>query len=174
MRLVTVVGLISAGLVLAGCGSEAVSGDAETEGVAAGEPVFSPCDEIPDGLLTKLGLDPATESRDILGVAQPGWKLCRWPGSDHSVTVLATTRTVEEVRANTRNVDFVDQRIGGRESFTYREATDSRRETCDVAFRAGEGTTIVRIGLFEVNQQSGDPCQLAIQTATTLEPVIPG
>ncbi|MBM4607287.1 hypothetical protein GS575_33155 [Rhodococcus hoagii] len=43
MRVTAVIGLIGAGLLLAGCGSGTVSGDADAEGTAAGEPVFSPC-----------------------------------------------------------------------------------------------------------------------------------
>src|SRR6476619_4623520 len=71
------VGLVCGALVLAGCGSETVAGEAEAVGTAAGEPVFSPCDDIPDDALRAFGVDPTTESRDILGVKQPGWNVCR-------------------------------------------------------------------------------------------------
>ncbi len=54
MRVTAVIGLIGAGLLLAGCGSGTVSGDADAEGTAAGEPVFSPCDDIPGEVVGAL------------------------------------------------------------------------------------------------------------------------
>ncbi|NKV80807.1 DUF3558 domain-containing protein [Rhodococcus hoagii] len=107
MRVTAVIGLIGAGLLLAGCGSGTVSGDADAEGTAAGEPVFSPCDDIPGEVVGALGVDPATEERDILGVKQPGWNVCGWRGSEYSVSIFATTRTLDEVRTNDRNEDVL-------------------------------------------------------------------
>lgn len=173
MRVTAVIGLIGAGLVLAGCGSGTVSGDADAEGTAAGEPVFSPCDDIPEEVLLKLQLDPSTESRDILGVEQPGWKLCRWDGNGYILTVFSTTSSMEDVRANDRNTDFRDQSVGGREAFIYHETSDTRQESCDVALKSRDGAAIVRITLSAVDPASIERCQLALDSALALQPAIP-
>ncbi|WP_429518011.1 DUF3558 domain-containing protein [Rhodococcus sp. BE178] len=172
MRWVAAVGLIGAGLALAGCGSGTVPGTADPEAVASGEPAFSPCDDVPPDALHAVGVDPSTSERDIDGVKQPGWNRCRWAGTDHSLTVFATTRTWDEIRGNDRNTDLIDQQINGRDVMVYRESTDVRGERCDVAFRAGDGASIVRVSLYNP-ERSGDPCELAVHTATALEGAIP-
>ncbi|WP_238841310.1 DUF3558 domain-containing protein [Prescottella equi] len=173
MRVTAAIGLIGVGLLLAGCGSGTVSGDADAQGTAAGEPVFSPCDDIPDQVLVELGLDPATESRDILGVSQPGWKLCRWDGKGYILTVFSTTRSLEEVRENSRNTDFREQFVGGREAFSYHERADTRQASCDVAVKSRDGAAIVRVTLSVVDPAAADRCQLAVDSMNTLESGIP-
>lgn len=173
MKVTAAIGLVGVGLLLAGCGSGTVSGDADAEGAAAGEPVFSPCDDIPDDTLVELRLDPSTESRDILGVEQAGWKLCRWDGDGYIVTVFSTTHSVEDVRTNDRNTDFNDQSIGGRDVFTYHEKSDTRQESCDVAMEARDGAAIVRVTLSAVDPVDADRCQLALDSALLLQRAIP-
>ncbi|MET4613323.1 hypothetical protein ABIC28_004324 [Rhodococcus sp. PvR044] len=168
-------GLVCGALVLVGCGSESVAGEAEAVGAGAGEPVFSPCDDIPDEVLLAVGMDPATESKDILGVKQPGWNICRWAGlgTGPSLTVFATDRSMDDIRSNTRNTDFEAQTIGDREAFSYREVSDGRRENCDVAVSSGDGSVLVRISLNTGVQPVEGPCQTAVTTARQLEPAIP-
>jgi hypothetical protein len=165
------VGLVCGALVLAGCGSESVAGEAV--GTPAGEPAFSPCDDIPDDALQAVGLDPATESKDILGVKQPGWNLCRWNGSEHIMTVFATTHTLDDVRSNERNTEFVPEVIGGREAFTYREVSDRDRESCDVAIGSESGAVLIRVSYNFGDRPAEDPCQVALKSAQQLEPSVP-
>ncbi|MBM4588407.1 DUF3558 domain-containing protein [Prescottella equi] len=171
MRVTAVIGLIGAGLVLAGCGSGTVSGDADAEGTAAGEPVFSPCDDIPVDLLEVAGVDPATAERDIDGVKQPGWNRCRWAAEDYSLTVFATTRTMSAIRANERNTDFVDYQVAGRDALAYRETSDLNRERCDVAMASDGGASIVRINVYRADTRTA--CEQALALATVLSPSIP-
>lgn len=175
MRVTAVIGLIGAGLLLAGCGSGTVSGDADAEGTAAGEPVFSPCDDIPDEVVGSLGVDPTSEERDILGVKQPGWNVCGWRGSEFSLSVFATTRTLDEVRTNDRNEDVVPLELDGRESFSYREATDTNRELCDVAMDAAGGAVLVSVGFHVLTPPSnpGEPCELAEGAARAVSQYVP-
>jgi hypothetical protein len=172
MRVGAVIGLVGVGLLLAGCGAGDVTGEAAPEGVVAGEPAFSPCDDFPAEVLREVGVDPAAPDRDIGGVKQPGWNRCRWAGSDFSLTVFATTKSMTDIRTNDRNIDQADRNVDGREILVYRESNDVRRERCDVAMRTGDGASIVRVSLFHV-EAGADPCSLAVRTAAVLSPSIP-
>lgn len=171
MRMTAAVGLIGAGLVLAGCGSDGDTGDANS----ARDPVFSPCDDIPDDVLRSVGVDPSTESRDIMGVAQPGWKICGWRGSNYSLAVFATTRTLDDVRVNDRNEDFISVEVDGRSAFSYRETADSNRESCDVALDSSGGAVLVSVGFHVLTPPSyaGEPCEIAIQAARAVSQYVP-
>ncbi|GAB2661027.1 hypothetical protein GCM10027068_46360 [Prescottella soli] len=174
MRVAAVIGLVGAGLLLAGCGSGGVEGTAApSEG--SKEPVFSPCDDIPDEVVHALGVDLATEERDIVGVKQPGWKVCGWRGSEYSLSVFATTRTLDEVRANDRNEDFAPLELDGRSAFTYREVTNVARDSCDVAMGSADGAVLVSIGFHVLTPPSGpnEPCELAVDAARAVSQYAP-
>lgn len=173
MRVTAVIGLIGAGLLLAGCGSGTVPGDADAEGTAAGEPVFSPCDDIPDDVLRAVGVDPATESRDIMGVEQPGWKICKWRGDGPFLSVFATTYTLDDVRANDKNIEIAPVDVSGRKAFSYRETTDTDHKSCDVALSSAGGAVLVSISDLGGGTRVDDPCALVIETTRTLASSIP-
>ncbi|MFD4292885.1 DUF3558 domain-containing protein [Rhodococcus sp. NPDC058505] len=166
-------GTVIAAALLAGCGPGPVSGDAEAAGVAAGEPVFSPCDDIPDEVLRGIGVDPATESRDILGVKQPGWNICKWMGGGPALSVFATTYTLDDIRAKDGNGEFADIEIGGRPAFTYRVDSDLDRRDCDVAVESAEGAVLVSVANVGVDPVAEDPCATAVRRATGLMAYIP-
>lgn len=175
----------AAGVVLialiAGCGSGSMAGEAEVEGGAAGvdggagEPAFSPCDDIPDDALRAVGVDPATEERDIDGIDQPGWNICNWQSADWDLAVFATTRTMGEFRNKGGNESFATAKIAGRTGFTYREASDTRRERCAVAFPSVGGTALVTVGYYGIVKpaDSEQPCEVAAKAAELLLSHIP-
>ncbi|MFE3289430.1 DUF3558 domain-containing protein [Rhodococcus sp. NPDC059234] len=167
------VGAVGAALLLAGCGLGSVDGEADAAGVSAGEPTFSPCDDIPDEALRATGVDPATESRDIVGVKQPGWNICRWDGTGYTMEVFATVHTFEEVRSNPRNTNFQPQQVGNRDAVSYQEVSDHRRESCDVAVRSGGGAVLVRANLHTADPSPEDRCAIALRTARQLESYVP-
>ncbi|QCQ90507.1 DUF3558 domain-containing protein [Rhodococcus sp. SGAir0479] len=173
MRGSAVIGLIAAGLLVAGCGSGTVSGEADAEGTAAGEPVFSPCDDIPSDLLRQVQVDPNSPDRDFGGVDYPGWNRCRWPGRDFSVSVLATTLPLDDIRTSDKTVEERDQQIQGRPALVYRDTSDVRRERCNVAVSTGSASSIVRVSVYHPDQ-GPEPCELAMQTAAVLSPAVPG
>ncbi|MFC4605813.1 DUF3558 domain-containing protein [Rhodococcus kronopolitis] len=166
-------GVACGAVLVAGCSAGTVAGEAGAVNAGSGEPVFSPCDDIPDDTLRAIGVDPASESMDILDVKQPGWTICQWTGTSYSVFVAATDRTVEEFHANPRNTDFASLTLGHREAFSYRETTDTRHENCDVVMRSGDGAAMVRFSLDTGDPSGTNPCQAAVRTAIQLEPVIP-
>lgn len=157
---------------LVGCGSTSVEGQAETTAPQAGVPAFDPC-SIPDEALRAAGMDPATESRDILGVKQPGWSLCDWSGDGTAITVFATAQDLSEVRENDRFTDFDPVEVDGRAAFTFREVTDKRNEYCDVVLASGADTVMIKSGYFVGKTPAEGPCPLAIRNAQVLAPSIP-
>ncbi|SDE23212.1 DUF3558 domain-containing protein [Rhodococcus tukisamuensis] len=161
--------------VMVGCGSETVAREAVVAKPTSGltEPVISPCDDIPDEVLRGVGLDPATESRDIRGVKQPGWSVCRWDGIGYIQSVFATTHTLDDFLANKRNTDFQRQEVGDREAYSYREVVDDKRESCDVVLRTADGSTQIRASLNSGTPAAANPCDLALNAARAFDSVIP-
>ncbi|RVW05188.1 DUF3558 domain-containing protein [Rhodococcus xishaensis] len=159
-------------LGLVGCGSATVEGQAGT--TKAGEPVFDPC-SVPDDVLHTIGVDPASERRDIMGVKQPGWSLCGWNDPDVSffVTIYATGRPLEEILTNERFVDVTPVDLAGREAFTVRETSDTRNEHCDVVLAAGPDTLMLQTSFAKGLPPSQSPCPQAIENAKLLEPSLP-
>ncbi|MGW6694957.1 DUF3558 domain-containing protein [Rhodococcus sp. NPDC054953] len=168
-------GTVIAAALLAGCGPAPVSGDAEAAGVAAGEPVFSPCDDIPDEVLRGIGMDPATESRDILGVKQPGWNICGWQGDRYSVSIFASTHRLVDLRANPKFEAFFDVDVDGRSALGYREVADRTRERCDVAVETQGGAVLVSIGFRTLTppRDAEEPCAIAADAVRRLNPALP-
>lgn len=173
MRGNVVVGLIGAGLLLAGCGSSSVSGNADAEGTAAGEPVFSPCDDIPDEAVRTLGMDPATESRDIYGVQQPGWKICEWHGAGPYLSVLSTTYSLDDVRANDNYTEFSDIEVGGRHGLFFKKVSEGDGRACEVAVSSGTGAVLLSAAYLGVDRVIEDPCVIAERAASQFVEYIP-
>lgn len=159
-------------LALTGCGMTTVEGQAETTKAQAGEPTFDPC-SIPEDALRAAGVDPATQSRDIVGVKQPGWSLCRWRGPDYFVTIFAAGRPLDDILANPRFHDVTPVDVDGREAFTVRESNDTRNEYCDVAFPSGPDAIMIKSTYFKGLPASDSPCPLAVRNAEALAPSIP-
>ncbi|RVW02283.1 DUF3558 domain-containing protein [Rhodococcus spongiicola] len=162
-------------LALTGCGTAAGGGQAQTAMAQSEEPMFDPCD-VPEDVLLAIGVDPASEERDILGVKQPGWSLCNWndsPGISFLVTIFATGRPLEEILTNERFIDVTPIDLAGREAFTVRETSDTRNEHCDVVLAAGPDTLMLQTSLAKGLPPSESPCPRAIENARLLERSLP-
>ncbi len=168
VAVVAAVGVLGA----AGCGSTSIEGQAETPKPEAGEPAFDPC-SIPDDALRAAGADPASVTRDIVGVKQPGWSLCRWRGPDYFVTVFATGLSIDTIRSDERFTDFTPVDLVGREALTFRETTDRRNEFCDVLFTSGSDTLMIKSSYLTGKTPPEGPCPLAVRNAQALESSIP-
>ncbi|WP_241665925.1 DUF3558 domain-containing protein [Prescottella subtropica] len=159
--------------MLAGCSSGAVAGDAEPVGKAAGEPAFSPCDDIPDDVITSLGMDVATRTRDILDVHQPGWNVCAWNNDTHFLSVYATTYTVDDLRARSDLTDFAPVQIGGQDALAYRHMATPAEMRGDVAVASDDGMIVVSISDLDNTPSTPPPDQLALDTMSALLPHFP-
>ncbi|MFD4182880.1 DUF3558 domain-containing protein [Rhodococcus sp. NPDC058514] len=156
-----------------GCGSESVSGSPSTASPESGQPSFDPC-TIPDEALREVGVDPATEDPDFLGVEATGWEVCGWAADWYFVTVFATTRSIDEVKSNPRNTGFAPAVVGSRNAFTYHEVGgDPDRGLCDVAFGVGNESVLVRVAKKGSAELRDDPCAVAIRTAVGLDDDLP-
>ncbi|RVW02556.1 DUF3558 family protein [Rhodococcus spongiicola] len=160
-------------LALVGCGSGG-EGQAETKAQSE-EPVFDPC-SVPEDVLLAIGVDPATEERDIMGVKQPGWSLCSWRETDRAFyfTIFATGRPLDAIRTNERAIDVTSIDLPGRgEAFTFRETSDTLNKHCDVLLTAGPDTLMLRTSLAKGLPPAESPCPQAIENAKLLEPSLP-
>ncbi|MFF0817560.1 DUF3558 domain-containing protein [Rhodococcus sp. NPDC003318] len=174
MRVGSIVGVVcAAAFVAAGCGTQSVDGQAGAEGVSAGDPAFSPCDDIPDEVVREVGVDPATEERDIDGIDQPGWNICSWSGPKPALAVFATNYTLDDVRAKEGNVAFTPLDIPGRTGFAYRQKSDIAGRNCDVALESADGSVLVSTTYLGIDPITEDACVVATRRAHTLVEYIP-
>ncbi|MFD4182469.1 DUF3558 family protein [Rhodococcus sp. NPDC058514] len=156
----------------AACGSETVAGSPTVESSDVGQPAFDPC-TIPDEALLAVGVDPATEDADVFGVQATGWELCKWTGAQQALVVFSSLRSIDEIKSNPRNAELTSVGIGTRDAVTYRETSDTHRENCDVAFGIDGGSIMVRIMTKDTRYVLPNPCEMAVSTATTLDPYLP-
>ncbi len=158
--------VLCAAALLAGCA--AVEGRAEPENATATEPSFNPCDDIPDAAIRAIGMDPATEVRDILGVHQPGWNLCAWNDDSVAVSVYATRRPLADMRDNSDYSDFQDLDIEGRQALKFRTAAMPIEMRCYVA--VGGDTDLVMVAVTVNHPEASDSCAVAQHAATVFQP----
>lgn len=162
---------LCAAALLAGCA--AVEGRAEPENATATEPSFNPCDDIPDDAIRAIGMDPATESRDIFGVHQPGWNICGWNNSTHFIAVFTTNYTIGDIRRNSAYEGLSDGAVGGRAVVQYHDSTDRAGTTCDLATVSGSGTVIFSVSESGEEPPAHGPCTAVRAMATALMPFVP-
>lgn len=167
MRTLTTIGaLLCAATLTAGCST--VDGRAEPEDPTASDPAFDPCDDIPDDAIRAIGMDPATESRDILGVHQPGWNLCGWNNSTHFVAVFSTKYTLDDIAQNASYEAFEPVSWGDREGLRFRNRGDVRNSDCYVAAKSGAGAVMLSVSVSGVETTADLPCVLLDSAAATL------
>jgi hypothetical protein len=172
MRVKAVVaGLICGGLLVAGCGT--VSGEAVPESPTASGSAFDPCEDIPDDAIRGIGLDPATEERGIVGVEQPGWRICVWDNMNEIVSVYASGFQLESIRQNPDFTEFVDIDLGDLSALMFRDVADEGRERCLVA-TATEGSTVMVSATSKalVPGPVREPCMLVRESAGVFLPYV--
>lgn len=171
MRTLTTIGaLLCAATLTAGCST--VDGRAEPEDPTASDPAFDPCDDIPDDAIRAIGMDPATESRDILGVHQPGWNLCGWNNSTRFLTVYATNRGLDEIRASPDYEGVTPVDLLDRDGFSFHDANSSQSR-CDIATTVRGGTAMFSLSVSSPVTDTGDVCAEALNVARRLLPALP-
>lgn len=160
--------LLCAAALVTGCGT--VSGEAQPEATASAEPAFDPCDDIPDDAIRAVGLDPATESRDILGVHQPGWNVCAWNSSRVTLSVYTGRGELDTVRSNPDFVAFEEVDVNGQPGLAYRHAAYENGERCYASTSSVDGLLTVAVTV--ISADDGDPCARAHEAATVFLPFV--
>ncbi|MFC6012573.1 DUF3558 domain-containing protein [Nocardia lasii] len=166
-------------LAVMGC-TRSESGSAQpvtTDLAAAAAGLWDPCSQIPDSLLTSVGLDVASKRSGILGAEEPGWKICRWDDvnfpSDFGIGVYSTVNTVEEVRAKTTNIEFKDVTIAGRAGVQFRQSHFKPDEDCSIVFPTSTG--FVQLDMLNGGSKARTvpPCERLQPIAEAIVPLFP-
>ncbi|MFE1594479.1 DUF3558 domain-containing protein [Nocardia sp. NPDC058705] len=172
MRLVGLAAGVCAVMALAGC-SEAVDGQPEASGAPlTKEQLFDPC-TVPDSVLQAAGLDPASKDDNPFSVPRAEWKGCAWRGGGHFISLMSTTHTMQEVRANDYLHDFKDITVGDRPAVQYLLGTRTPVNQCAIAFDTSKGRVSITATKFIDDTSSIDPCELANTAAPNFLEILP-
>ncbi|MFD4354302.1 DUF3558 domain-containing protein [Nocardia sp. NPDC058518] len=166
-------------LSVAGC-SSTESGNAQpstTDPAAAAAALWDPCSQVPDSMLTNLGLDVASKRSGILGAEEPGWKICSWDDvnfpSGFGIGVFSTIRTVDEVRAKPTNIEFKDVVIAGRNGVQFRQSHYKANEDCSIVFPTSTGFAQLDLLNTGTKAKSVPPCERLQPIAEAIVPLFP-
>ena len=169
-----VLGAIS---LVAGCGTDSAgkaTPSTSTDTSTATAALWDPCTAIPDSVLLKVGVDPASKESGAAGVEEPGWKICSWDNSDFNLAVFSTALDVDEFTGKSGNVDFADIRVGERSGVRFHRSSDKGGYICDLVFPVEQGAVSVMVSNRVSSKNKVDPCVRADAAAATLLPVFPG
>jgi hypothetical protein len=138
--------------------------------------VFNPCTELPDQLLTELGLDASTER--VVTDAPEGatsWRVCAWrqPDALIRVTVMSTSHTLDDARANDNLIDKVNTTVGPRAALQSKDRDEIPGKSCYTSFEAEQGMFEIKASWFEEDGWTRDICQVSAEYAAAFEPHLP-
>jgi hypothetical protein len=134
--------------------------------------VFDPCTWIPDDALSKVGFDPSTRHRAEDMVAEYTFLTCQVETSDKTRTLqlLSGNITLDEDKQKYAG-HFQPTSINGRDALMTTHKTSA--DECDVDMQTKAGYFEVAIIVDNAGQVKGlQPCDRAVDAATTLEPYI--
>lgn len=179
-RSVLVSAVLCGVLAVAGC-SSTESGNAQpsatTDQAAATAALWDPCTQIPDSMLTSLGLDVASERSGILEAEEPGWKICGWEDAEfppnYGIHVYSTIHTVKEVREKPTNTAFTDVVVAGRSGVQYRQTHNDANEECSIAFPTETGLAQIDLLNISTKSKSMPPCERLDPIAKAIVPLFP-
>ena len=158
--------LVAVATMLAGCG-----GGVEGSPVAAER--WDPC-SIPDEAIAATGLDPATKDEGWgEGIEVDDWALCTYKAAAYYLTVKSSsTRTIDEVRENSSNLEGRDVQVGERDTYQYKTSVGRFGRTCNVAVGMRPG--VIVFSVIDMADLDGDRlCELVIQHTNELQDALP-
>ncbi len=164
------VALLIGCVALAGCGAAT----APTAASGAG-PSWDPCAEIPDAMIGRVGLDPASERRDIAIAPGPKWAGCGWSGASTALRIFSADReSARDVREAPGAHDFAEVTVAGRAGVRYRPDYADPTADCGLAFTTATGGQIrLRLDVRPDPATATPACDLLTRTAEVLVPVLP-
>ncbi|MBF6140367.1 DUF3558 domain-containing protein [Nocardia farcinica] len=136
---------------------------------------FNPCTDLPDDVLRSTGVDPSTKRVTTDAAGSSSWRICNWEAIDlpYYLSVASTSHTQEESRNNPKLTGFRDITIGPRQALIYQDKVDSRGNICYVSLPAAQGMFEVAASWRTSQPITADRCELAVEHAKDLEPVLP-
>jgi hypothetical protein len=155
-----------------------------TEGTATGTTptttgpieVFNPCTELSDQVLGEVGLNPATERVVTDAPSGPtSWRVCAWETPDNliRITVLSTSHTLDEARANEDLVQKVDTTVGSRPALRAYDRAETSGRSCYTSMEAHQGMFEIKASWFTRTGWTRDICEISGEYAAALEPHLP-
>lgn len=138
---------------------------------------YHPCVEIPDEVLSTMGVDPATSVADSAGAPGQGWRRCNWRGPGYGLSVWTTIHPLDDLRSNPRYTAFRDVQIAGRDAIEFRIVDSTIEDQCTLGFATYMGMAWVRIApgsLTDDFPPGRTSCSVASDHATTLAAFLPG
>ncbi|WP_063037068.1 DUF3558 domain-containing protein [Nocardia grenadensis] len=177
--------LIRAILVTAAAAVLATGCTSSTEGAATGAAastttgsiaIYNPCTELPAQVVAEIGLNPAT--KNVVTDPPEGessWRVCAWRTPDNSVrvSILSTSHTLDEARANENLVQTVETTVGSRSALRSYDAAETDGRSCYTSFEAEQGMFEVKATWFEEDGWTRDICEVSGEFATALDPHLP-
>ncbi|MFD1811351.1 DUF3558 family protein [Rhodococcus gannanensis] len=169
-----VAGFVFTSVLLVGCGTETVSGEAvgAPESASAGSGPFDGCVGIPDEALAAAGLDPTKKAPDEES-GTLGWTICTVEGDGVYLMIAGTDMTLDGVRADSLTIDHRDVEVAGRLAVQHRRLYDTVEESCILAFGSAQGVTMLRLDAKLSNSDPGDLCLSLSDRAVGLVPYLP-
>lgn len=173
--------LAATALVAAGC-SSTTGGTPTTPSNAEAAP-WDPCTQIPDSVIAKAGLDPATKDPNIAGAQYDGWKTCGWKPlgyvpqgpTGYTVGLLATNaKSIDDERRDPGNEHLTGTFVDNRQGLLYDTGGGNSNEDCTVALPTKpNGVILVLVSGSVLTQFTTSACDVAKQMATSFQSVLP-
>jgi hypothetical protein len=168
----------AAAVLATGCTSSTEGAATETAAPATTGPIkiFNPCTELSDQVVTDVGLSPAT--KNVVTDPPEGessWRVCAWRTPDNliRVSVLSTSHTLNEARANENLVQTVETTVGSRPALRSYDAAETDGRSCYTSFEAEQGMFEIKATRFEEQGWTRDICEISGEFAAVLEPHLP-
>jgi hypothetical protein len=138
--------------------------------------VFNPCTELPDNVLTKVGLNPATKT--VVTDAPEGessWRVCGWRTPDNliRVDILSTSHTLDDARRNENLVQKVETTVGSRQALRSYDKSETDGRSCYTSLGAEQGMFEIGASWFEEDGWTRDICEVSSEFAAALDPHLP-
>ncbi|WP_064441936.1 DUF3558 domain-containing protein [Hoyosella altamirensis] len=136
---------------------------------------YHPCHEIPDHVLTKAGIDPASAEADFAGHPRAGWRICEWSGTGYTLAAWLSVYEISDLLQNEQFHQFRDVVVNGRDAVEFRPVNDEDGARCKVAYSTPPGMAWIEVSILrEETFPTGDtPCTSAIAHSAELEPYLP-
>ncbi|MFD1811349.1 DUF3558 domain-containing protein [Rhodococcus gannanensis] len=168
-----VAGFALASVLLVGCGTETVSGEAvgASGSASAGSGPVDGCAVLPDEALVAAGFDPSKKMAP--DEEHEGWAGCIISGDGVSLMTALTNMTMDEVRSDRGITDQVDVSVAGRIAVQHRRRATAIEDSCILAFDTSEGVMMLRLERKVSNPEKPDMCGSLSERAVHLVPFIP-
>lgn len=137
--------------------------------------IFNPCTDLPDETLAEVGLDPATKGVVTDPEGESTWRVCAWgtPDKLYQITVMSTTHTLDEARANENQVHLGETTVNGRAARRSYDKAETDGRSCYTSIDAGQGMFEIAAGWVGEGAWTRDSCEVSDEFAAALEPHLP-